>query len=214
MLQNQPRIGVLGGTFDPVHIGHLRFARMARRRLRLDRVWMQPALRPGHRPGPMPAAAAHRAAMVALATQRARGLFLLPPEFGARPGRPTYTVELLEALLGDLPARCTLFFLLGMDAFCELESWHRWRELPKLATLVVADRLGTRRQGRAAAVERRLQRLGGGAATPVRWIEGVRTAVSASEIRSRARRGLSLAGRVPSVVGEYILKYGLYRDIR
>jgi len=205
------RVGILGGTFDPIHVGHLRFARLARRRLGLERVYLQPALHPGHRLGPRPAAAAHRVAMVALATTRDPQLRLLPPEFGVRSGRPTYTVEVLEALRRVLPSRTSLFFLLGSDAFQELATWHRWRELPGLATLVVADRPGYSSSQQTAALERRLRRLADASQSPVCWLQGVQRAVSATRIRERARHGASLTGWVPPAVGRYILKYGLYK---
>ena len=208
----RPRIGLLGGTFDPIHVGHLRLARLARRRLGLEQVLLQPALHPGHRPGPPATAAAHRAAMVSLATQRDPGLLLLPPEFGVRSNRPTYTVEVLEALVGILPRRASLFFLFGLDAFLELQTWHRWRELSRLATLVVADRPGFGGAA-AAALELRLGRLRRGRQPPVCWLEGVRSAVSATQIRQRVRRGLPLAGWVPAAVGRYILKHGLYKTL-
>jgi nicotinate-nucleotide adenylyltransferase len=203
------RIGLLGGTFDPIHIGHLRLARLARRRLGLERVLLQPALYPGHRPGPPASAASHRAAMVALATQRDAGLELLPPEFGMRRNRPTYTVEVLEALRKALPRRAALFFLLGVDAFLDLASWHRWRELSSLATLVVADRPG---YGAAAAEQlaRRLGRPGRVGQLAVEWLDGVLSPVSATQVRARARRGLPLRGHVAAAVELYIMKYGLY----
>jgi nicotinate-nucleotide adenylyltransferase len=197
------RIGLLGGTFDPIHHGHLRLAQLARRQRRLRRVYFQPALRPVHRSHPPVAELSHRVAMLALALQPERGFHLLAAEFAARPGRPTYTVEVLRAVHEALPAGVAVDFLLGADAFIELETWHRWRQLTRFATLVVADRP---RIGATARVQRILSRLD----QQVSWLEGVRSPVSATAVRQRVARGRRLAGWVPAAVERYILRNGLY----
>lgn len=131
-------IALLGGTFDPVHYGHLRFADAIRQRLALPEVRLVPARDPPHRGGPQ-ASAPDRLAMLELAVAEFPGLVVDPQEI-ARAGK-SYTVLTLEALRAGAPAR-PLLLLLGADAFLGLPTWHRWRELFSLAHLVVVPRPG------------------------------------------------------------------------
>jgi len=133
-------IGVLGGTFDPVHHGHLRLALEAAEALDLEEVRLIPAGQPPHRVQPV-ASAPDRLALVEAAvggTPRLRA----DRREADRPG-PSYTVDTLASLRSDLGRR-PLFLLLGMDAFRGLDTWHRWREIPRLAHLAVARRPGGR----------------------------------------------------------------------
>lgn len=131
-------IGVFGGTFDPVHYGHLRTAFELRERLELDEVRLIPAGQPPHRDAPQ-TPAAHRLAMLDAAVADEPRLVVDRREV-ERPG-PSYTVDTLASLRADFPG-AALCLLLGMDAFLGLPSWHRWRELFGYAHIVVAHRPG------------------------------------------------------------------------
>jgi nicotinate-nucleotide adenylyltransferase len=131
--------GILGGTFDPIHYGHLRFAEDARDRLRLTEVRLVPTGVPPHRIPPQ-ASGADRLAMVQLALANSPGL--RADDIELRHAGTSYTVRTLQALRSELGAT-PLCLLLGADALAGLASWHRWRELFDLAHLVVAARPGS-----------------------------------------------------------------------
>lgn len=129
-------VGLLGGTFDPVHYGHLHAADAVRRALHLAEVRLFPAGDPPHRAAPV-ATAAHRLAMLELALPEFPGLTLDAREI-ARPGK-SYTVVTLAELRAEAPQRA-LALILGADAFLGLPTWHRWREVFDLAHIVVVER--------------------------------------------------------------------------
>ena len=131
-------IVLFGGTFDPVHIGHLRVALEASEILDAH-VRLMPANTPPHRPAPM-ASAAQRLAMLERAVEGRRRLSVDPREL-KRSG-PSYTVDTLIELRGELPREQSIAILLGDDAFVGLPTWHRWRELFELAHIVVMTRPG------------------------------------------------------------------------
>lgn len=131
-------IAILGGTFDPVHYGHLRLADDVRRALDLAEVRLVPARDPPHREGPA-AAANHRLAMLELAVAEFPGLLVDDREL-RRPGK-SYTITTLEELRREFSQRPVLL-LLGADAFRGLPTWHRWEALFDLAHLVVVERPG------------------------------------------------------------------------
>jgi nicotinate-nucleotide adenylyltransferase len=133
-------IALLGGTFDPVHYGHLRFADDVRRALALPEVRLVPASDPAHREGPA-ATAAERLAMLKLAVAEFPGLVVDEREL-RRAGK-SYTVSTLEELRAEFPDR-PLLLLLGADAFRGLPTWHRWRDIFDLAHVVVVERPGVR----------------------------------------------------------------------
>lgn len=134
-----PPIGILGGTFDPVHYGHLRLAEEARITLGLERILWIPAGKPPHR-SPPHVAARHRVAMVRLAIAGNPGF--VADEGEARSDAPSYSVTTLERLRNQYGPERALVLLLGSDAFAGLTTWHRWRELFALSHLAVATRPG------------------------------------------------------------------------
>lgn len=196
-------IGILGGTFAPIHTGHLRLARFARARLGLAEVRLVPAASPPLRAKPA-IAANRRLRWVKLAIAREPRLVADARELARR--GPSYTVDTLESLRAEFP-RASLCLLLGQDAARQLPRWHRWRELPRLAHLVFFARPGSRPalpaplarllRGRRAAGARELRRAPAGlwlrAALPPR-------AISASDLRRRLAAGLSVRGLVPDTV--------------
>jgi nicotinate-nucleotide adenylyltransferase len=188
---------VLGGTFDPIHLGHLRAAENAREALALDEVLFVPSGRPPHRTAPL-SSGLDRFAMVALATA-------LHPAFVASDvelarGGPSYTADTLEELRRGQPADA-LFLIVGSDTFPEMQSWKDPERLFALCTVAVADRPGA-----PAAVPPRP-----GTTMRVERLSGPGLAVSATEVRQRVREGRSVRYLVPEGVADYVVKRGLYR---
>jgi nicotinate-nucleotide adenylyltransferase len=132
-------IGILGGTFDPIHFGHLRLAQELAQALKLSQVRFVPSGTPPHRSAPQ-ASSAHRVAMARLAVA-ANPLFAVDDRETRRSG-PGYTFDTLTELRAELGAACPLALLLGADAFLEFATWHRWHELFQLAHVAVAHRPG------------------------------------------------------------------------
>lgn len=138
-----PAIGVMGGTFDPVHYGHLRLAEEMAEFLGLERVLFIPAGQPPHRGAPH-TAAVHRLEMVRRAVS-GNPHFVVDAREVER-AAPSYTVDTLTALRTEFGPERPLWLLLGADAFLGLPDWHHWRRLYELANIVVADRPGSRAQ--------------------------------------------------------------------
>jgi len=213
-----PALGILGGTFDPIHYGHLELAREVRAAAALPDVWLVPAGDPPHRGAPA-ASAVQRLAMVELAVEGYRGLRVDAREI-LRPGR-SYTVLTLEELRaehGDAP----LALILGTDAFLDLPTWHRWRELFTLAHLIVVARPGTAFEGRLPAElapewERRYRdspdALHAAPAGAIVRIAITPRPISASAIRAALARGdgAAVRGLLPPAVLAYIERNRLYR---
>jgi nicotinate-nucleotide adenylyltransferase len=133
------RIGLFGGSFDPIHNGHVLPVHEARRALGLDRVIYLPTAKPPHKPGREFAPAHARYAMVEMALLYEEGLFASAHELTL--DRPAYTVETLEHFQREFP-RAELCLIIGGDSFADLHHWVRWREIPRLARLVVMARPG------------------------------------------------------------------------
>lgn len=208
------RVGLLGGTFDPIHFGHLRSAVEVREYLALDELRLIPNATPPHRDSPG-ATAQQRLEMVCLAT--ASDDQLLVDDCELRRERPSYTVETLEALRAELGAEAMLFLIVGWDAFCGLPGWHRWESLLELASLVVLQRpeqdqelpevlkdlLAARSVGDASALTATCGEILCLAQTPL--------AISATHIRSLISAGRSPRFLLPDSVLGYIETNGLYR---
>ena len=196
------RLGILGGTFDPVHIGHLALAEQAREQLTLERVLWVPSGDPWRKTDRAVTTAEHRATMVRLAIKGHTSYELCPLEI-ERSG-PSYSVETLAELRRSEPDR-ELFFLLGLDALEDLPNWCEPARLIELATLAVAAR-----GGRRLAVEE-LDRLVPGLGMRVVWLEMPHLDVSATELRRLAAAGAGLRDRTPASVEAYIREHRLYR---
>ncbi len=196
------RLGVLGGTFDPVHLGHLILGEAARQELALDRVIFVPAGQPWRKGGREIAAGADRLQMLRLATagNPAFEVSILEIE---RPG-PSYTEVTLEALQGENPG-AELFFILGGDALTDFPHWHDPQRIAELATLAVAERSDTALAGEAEGglpgVHARLCHL-----------RMPRVDINATAIRENVRWGRSIRYLVPDAVAAYIEERGLYRS--
>jgi nicotinate-nucleotide adenylyltransferase len=194
------RIGVLGGTFDPIHAGHLAAAAVAVRCARLDQVVFVPAARPPHRP-PTIAAPHERLEMCVLAIQGNPHYAVSDLEL-TRNG-PSYTVDTL-AKLHRLQPGDELFLILGWDAARLFRTWHRPDEVRALASIVVVGRPGSDAPGEAELKSAGLTGEG-----VVLCLEPTPD-VSASEIRRAVAAGESIAGKVPAAVEQYIAATRLY----
>lgn len=207
------RLGLFGGTFDPIHNGHLAVARAARRRFRLDRVYFVPCGRPPHKDRPGLSDFLHRFTLVALACAGEPGfvpsLLEAGPDLGGR--RRSYSIDTVRRLRRRYGPRARIYFLLGVDAFLYLPTWKNFRQLVRLCDFIVAARPGFdwRRAGRVRAAVRAAR---GRARPSVFYLPEVRVAVSATAIRRAARRGRRPRGRVPLLVADYIEKAELYRS--
>lgn len=216
-------LGVLGGTFDPVHRGHLAVARHVRGRLRLDRFVLMPAAGPPHKIGVAVTGATHRLAMLERATARARWLEVSKLELDR--GGVSFTIDTLRRLRERRPGT-TPVFVMGMDSLVELDTWKDYRTLVREFDLVVVDRPGCRpRSARlpAAVVEAivdlpagiRLERARGGpplgTGGRIFVLPMPPVPISSSEIRRLAARGGRLDDLVPCSVARYIRSHGLYR---
>lgn len=190
------RLGVFGGTFDPIHLGHLRAAEVARETLSLDRVLFIPSGKPPHRASAV-ASALDRYAMLALATAAHPDFVLSDHEL--RGQGPAYTVDTLAALRALRPDS-ELFLILGADAFAEIGSWREPQRVLEMSTAVVVDRPGAAAQNPDLPAEARVVR-----------VERPTLPFSSSEVRRLIKAGQSVLYVVPEEVADYIAKRELYR---
>ena len=204
-----------GGTFDPVHDGHLAVARHARDLLGAN-VALLPAGDPPHK-GPTVASARDRAAMCRLAVAGERALSVDPRE--VERDTPSWTVDTLRALRREIGDEAPVALIVGADSFLGLPTWKEWRALPALAHFVVAERPGsTLDGGLPQALEAILggqfvddpMRLHSAAAGLVLRMRQPLAPESATELRQRIAAGLPWQGWVPPAVAAYILRHGLY----
>jgi nicotinate-nucleotide adenylyltransferase len=199
-----PRIGILGGTFDPPHIGHLWLAALAGDALGLSRVLLMPAARPPHKGEKAISNAADRVTMTRLAITGDPLLDLSLVEM-ERPG-PSYTVDSLEALRATLGLDAGLVLIMAADSFAEIDSWREPDRLLELAEWAIGPRPGSDLPSRAALRERF-----GPAESRIHLLEGPSLDVSSSAIRRRVAAGRSIRYLVPRAVEELIVDRGLYR---
>ncbi|MGD0115005.1 MAG: nicotinate-nucleotide adenylyltransferase [Dehalococcoidia bacterium] len=198
------KLGVLGGTFDPPHVGHVRLAEVALEHLQLDKLLFVPAGEPWRKAGQPISAAEHRLEMTWLAVDSLPRLDVSSLELD-RPG-PSYTVDTLGELLALYGPETELFFVLGEDALLDLPNWKEPHRIVALAQLAVALRSPGREldvtelEKAIPGISRRLIVL------PMTFVD-----VSATAIREWARNGVSLNGLVPSAVETYIKEHALYR---
>jgi nicotinate-nucleotide adenylyltransferase len=196
------KIGVLGGTFDPVHNGHLAIARALREALRLERVVWVPAGRPPHKAGQIVSSDDDRLAMLELALAGS------PKDVTSRAdldrGGPSYTADLLE-IVACKYAPASLVFLMGEDSLRDLPAWHDPDRILRHAELAVAARPGIDVDLDAIA------RAVPGVVGRVHLVPTEEIPISSSEIRRRVRAGESIDGLVPPAVADYVSRRGLYR---
>ncbi|MBI5683898.1 MAG: nicotinate-nucleotide adenylyltransferase [Verrucomicrobia bacterium] len=190
------KLGIFGGTFNPIHLGHLLIAEAAAEALELDRVIFIPCSTPPHKQPRVLADARHRLRMVKFAIQG-------NPRFGCsdievRRGGPSYSVETLRQLRHAMP-RAKFYFLIGADSLRELHKWREAEELARLCEFICVARPGER------TPSARLRGL------RVHKLSGHPADISSSDIRDRLAKGASVRYLVPEAVQRYIHKTGLYR---
>lgn len=203
------RVGLFGGTFDPIHLGHLIKAEEAREALSLDEVWLVPAGQPWLKSDRQVSEAHHRLAMVELAVA-SNSHFRVSDMEVRRPG-PSYTLDTLLEMRRHLGPEAEIFLLLGADSLRHIERWHKPEQVLKLAELVTFSR-PRGEGGQADGFQPEwLDRILPGAGKEVILLDGSQIAVSGTDIRRRVADGRSIKYRVPEQVKAYILQHGLYR---
>jgi nicotinate-nucleotide adenylyltransferase len=218
-MNDAARIGILGGTFDPIHLGHVDAALAAREALTLNEVVIVPAHVPPHRSSPA-TSPYHRFAMAALAINGVDGLSVSDVELSA-PG-PSYTADTLMRVQSERELRASqIFFITGADAFAEIETWSRYPGVLDLANFIVVSRPGAP----VGALRRRLPLLKGRMRLPLSpragamkddgqtsifLVDAPTTEVSSTDIRQRIAAGVSTAGFLTLAVEQHIRQHGLY----
>jgi nicotinate-nucleotide adenylyltransferase len=183
------RVGILGGTFDPVHNAHLAIARCALERLGLGSILWIPTGAPPYRPAPV-AAGPHRVAMLKLALADEPRFAIDEREL--RPGASGFTFDSISSLKNEHPQN-QYVLIMGADQYARRSTWHRWADIEGLCEVAVAARPGSNLDGKAKTIPM----------TPM--------AISASDIRARVGRGGDVSALLPAPVLAYISEQGLYR---
>jgi nicotinate-nucleotide adenylyltransferase len=196
----RPAIGLMGGTFDPIHVGHLAIAEEARDALGLDRIVFVPAGQPPHKPPGSVTPIEHRMAMVRLAIADNDAFELSRIEVD-RPGL-SYTVDTVEALASN----ADLTVILSVETFAELPSWHEPERLLAAARVAVVPR-----EGYPAPDPAWLAATFPGREDRVTYLEGLRLGLSSTALRARVASGRSIRYLVPAPVEAYIAANQLYR---
>jgi nicotinate-nucleotide adenylyltransferase len=227
-------VGLFGGTFDPVHRGHVALARAAMELCKLHRIYFVPAHIPPHKQKRPLTGFAHRFAMLALATASEKAfvpsLLEAPPHgTGSRKDleKPNYTIDTVRRLKGELSSRDNLFLLIGIDAFAEIAKWHEAESLFRECTFIVGGRPGYSLADVANALPERLrpraevtkpfhkQKPAGDLMLPgvrIHLIEDLHQPASATAIREAASAGKPLGRFLDASVADYIKKMALYKS--
>lgn len=217
------RIAIYGGTFDPVHLGHLEVAKRVSEIFEIDEVLFVPAQLAPHKLDRDVTPAIHRYAMLALATQQDSRLCISPYELDAPERR--YTVDTLAHFKSKLESSAELFFLMGADSWSEISTWRDWELLLMMVNCIVVTRPGhdIGLDHMSSALANRIVDLRGSTTlaniadrgkSRIFLTDAVRVEISATEIRRAARAGEQeeLSELVTPPVADYIKKYKLYRD--
>ena len=213
-------IAIFGGTFDPIHSGHLAVAEAAARRFRLDEIYFVPSSRPPHKKREKLAEFSHRYAMVALAaagySKFIPSLAEAPPKSGM--AEAFYSIDTVRRFRREYP-RDHIFFILGADSFLEIIIWKSFEALLDSCDFIIASRPGFRIEAVRQVLPGKM--LGGNPArepnaialrrSTVHLLTAVSSEVSSTKIRRRRKRGASIHSLVPEAVEDYILKQALYR---
>ncbi|MGF3067419.1 nicotinate-nucleotide adenylyltransferase [Facklamia sp. P12945] len=193
--RDRQRIGILGGTFNPPHLGHLMMAEQVGKQLDLDEVWFMPTAKPPHAPGKQTIASQHRLQMVQRAIE-GNPLFKLQA-YEVNRGGKNYTIDTMRHFVKAYP-ECDFYFIIGSDSANELETW---RDISELASMV--QFVGVRRPG---------EEIYGGQ-YPIIWVDSPLVELSSTEIRLRVYLEQSIRYQVPDAVIDYINRHDLYRRL-
>jgi nicotinate-nucleotide adenylyltransferase len=223
------KIGLLGGTFDPIHRGHTALARAAQEKFGLQRIYFVPAHIPPHKQRRPILAFPHRYAMVVLAVEGEKAWIpslLDAPLEDAASARPSYSIETVRRLKASLKKADELFFLIGIDAFLDIHKWHEAEALLGECEFIVASRPGYSLADVAQALPEKLRPAAkitkpferaaaqGSLVLPgvkVHLLEGVNDKTSATAVREAIRNGQAAGKMLDPRVAEYIKKQSLYR---
>lgn len=197
------RIGVIGGTFDPIHYGHLAAAEEARVKMDLERVLFVVAGMPPHKLNEEVTPVEHRLATVSLAIA-SNPYFEISTVDVDRPG-PSYTVHTISIMQEQMGQETEIFFIMGLDSLAELPTWHQPERLIESCRLVAVKRPGVEID--LAELESSVP----GIASRVDIIDMPEVDISSSELQQRVRDGLPIKYQVPEEVETYIMEHGLYR---
>lgn len=208
------RVGMFGGTFDPVHAAHLRMAEAFFTQCQLDQLRLIPAGNPYHRDNGPQASAEQRLAMVQLAIADRSGW--LADDREVRRARPAYTVETLEELRAELGPDCQLWLLIGGDSLHNLPRWQRWQDILHLANIAVAVRPGFDAANLPAVLLPYWQQVpdfsNSAASGTIRALTLPPVPLSATELRHKLAAGEDCSGLIPADVMQYIHRHQLYRN--
>jgi len=208
------RIGIFGGTFDPIHIGHLRIALEIKQQLQLDEMRLLPCYLPPHRPAPG-ASANQRVEMLEIALQGCTELQVDKREL--QRDNPSYTYDTLCELRAELGAQTSLCLCMGMDSFATLDTWHNWDQLLQLAHIIVVARPGWFLPELGAVAELlhlhryNIDVIAEAAAGAIVVLEQRLLPISATDIRAQIHAGNSPQFLVPDRVWNYIRRHQLYQ---
>lgn len=197
------RLGVLGGTFDPIHYGHLVAAQEAHYQLELERVLFVPVGQPPHKPNEPLSPVHHRVRMIERAIED-RPHFALSRVDVDRPG-PQYTADMLDLLHETWGAGTTIFFIAGSDSLTDILDWHQPARILRQAELAVVQRPGVGVD--VEALERELP----GLRDRLHWVQMPLLDISSTDLRTRVCQGRPISFFLPPAVEAYIEEQGLYR---
>ena len=207
-------IALFGGTFDPVHLGHLRSAHHVRSVLSLDQVRLVPSLEPPHRKLPE-STAEHRLAMLRLAVLDFPGIIVDDREIAR--GGSSYSFDTLESFRGEFGLRSSIHLIMGMDAFNKFDEWYRWRDIGHLCNIIVLKRPGNSfvisslmndwMKDRVCSLGQIKERPSG----RICFVELEQIDVSSTEIREDLNRGLNTSMQLTTKVASYIQVHRLYQ---
>lgn len=210
------RIGLLGGTFNPVHFGHLQLAEVAMAECNLDQVVFIPSSQPPHKDGASIVSFAHRIAMLQNACRNDQRFSCTPIE-GELP-TPSYTIDTLRAIDGRFPANVLFFFIIGADAFLDILSWKAYEEILQRVTLVVVKRRGycpddiTKFLDTLKYSDHGSFWQGRDGRREIFLLRAMPAAYSSTAIREKIRKGIFPAEEIPGEVIEYIKEHTLYQS--
>jgi nicotinate-nucleotide adenylyltransferase len=197
------KLGIMGGTFDPIHIGHLVTAEAVRNEFQLEKVIFIPAGNPPHKQGSQVTNSWHRYVMTVMATY-SNPYFSVSPIELERQG-PSYTIDTVKALLNDYGQQTEFYFIIGADTVCELHTWRHINDLFKLCQFVAATRPGSR-----CSVDQVIDHFGTNGQNRIQRLATPELEISSTDIREKVRSGRSIKYIVPESVEMYIKKEGLY----
>jgi nicotinate-nucleotide adenylyltransferase len=199
------KIGIMGGTFDPIHVGHLVTAEAVRIEYCLDKVLFIPAGDPPHKQGSHVTAAIHRYIMTVMATYSNPHFYVSSIEMD-RPG-PSYTIDTIRSLVGEYGPDTAIYFITGADAVGDLPTWNDIDNVLDLCEFVA-----TTRPGCISALDDIIEYFGSKGRERIHRLTTPELEISSTDIRERVKKGRSIKYIVPESVESYIMKEGLYKS--